>query len=91
MVVKSNQQKKRQFGQGMVEYIIIVAVVALGSVAVYTAFGDVLRGQVATATEALNGDVTGEGRSSAQTAAERAVVDRALKKDLHNYDEDTGG
>jgi Flp pilus assembly pilin Flp len=87
MVMKFRQQtKKRLFGQGMVEYIIIVAVVALGSIAVYTAFGDVLRGQVATAAGALNGE-TGNGRSASNTAATTAKSNNTVKKDLKNYDQ----
>lgn len=84
------QTKKRQFGQGMVEYIIIVAVVALGSIAVYTAFGDVLRGQVATAAETLEGTVSGAGRDSAKSASERANKEESLKKTMGNYEQGAG-
>ncbi|GHT90195.1 integral membrane protein [Betaproteobacteria bacterium] len=84
------QQKKRSLGQGMVEYIIIVAVVALGSIAVYTAFGDVLRGQVATAAETLEGEVTGKGRESAKDASQRSVKEDSLKKTMGNYEKGAG-
>ncbi|GHU11058.1 integral membrane protein [Betaproteobacteria bacterium] len=80
------QQKKRSLGQGMVEYIIIVAVVALGSIGVYTAFGDVLRGQVATAAGALNGE-TGNGRDASNTAAEQAKDTKNVNRSLKNYDQ----
>jgi Flp pilus assembly pilin Flp len=80
------QRKKKSLGQGMVEYIIIVAVVALGSIAVYTAFGDVLRGQVATATEALNGTVSGDGRKSADEAAEKVKDKNNLQKTLQTFE-----
>ena len=36
----------KQLGQGMTEYIIIVALIAIAAIAVYTVFGDVIRQQV---------------------------------------------
>jgi Flp pilus assembly pilin Flp len=80
------QLKKKSLGQGMVEYIIIVAVVALGSIAVYTAFGDVLRGQVATAAGALDGNPSTEGRASSAAAVENANSTEALNKTLGTYE-----
>jgi Flp pilus assembly pilin Flp len=80
------QLKKKSLGQGMVEYIIIVAVVALGSIAVYTAFGDVLRGQVATAAGALNGE-TGNGRSASNEAAKQAKDTKNTNRNLKDYDQ----
>ena len=81
----SKQLKKRQAGQGMVEYIIIVAVVALGSIAVYTAFGDVLRGQVAEAASTLTGESNGKGRESAEDAADRATNSGNMNRTLKDY------
>lgn len=88
--MKNTWQKfRRQLGQGMTEYIIIVAVVALGSIAVYTAFGDVLRGQVAEAASTLAGENSGEGKAKAQQAAGRAVQN--VEKTMQNYSETSGG
>ena len=76
------QQKKRSLGQGMVEYIIIVAVVALGSIAVYTAFGDVLRGQVANASNVL----AGEKKESTQDIKDaQTKAKNNTKKTMENY------
>lgn len=36
-------------GQGMTEYIIVVALIAVAAIGVYSAFGDVLRGQTSVA------------------------------------------
>ncbi|MDR1463074.1 MAG: hypothetical protein LBI68_08075 [Azoarcus sp.] len=59
----------RQAGQGMTEYIIIVAVIAIGSIAVYSYFGDTIRDQTSAAAVALSGqDGSGE-TTKAQTAA----------------------
>lgn len=38
-----NQRRAR--GQGMTEYIIIVALIAVAAIGVYSAFGDIVRGQ----------------------------------------------
>ena len=71
---------KKQLGQGMTEYIIIVALIAIGSVALFTAFGGVVRHQVsaitlgltsstqaASETTSANGDAT-----SGKTLADKA-------------------
>ncbi len=42
----------RQKGQGMTEYIIIVALVAIAAIGVYTAFGHTVRGQMAVTAQA---------------------------------------
>jgi pilus assembly protein Flp/PilA len=42
-------------GQGMTEYIIIVAVIAIGAIAVITVFGDNIRALFGTSANALTG------------------------------------
>ncbi|NDB26204.1 MAG: pilus assembly protein, partial [Gammaproteobacteria bacterium] len=37
--------RRKAAGQGMTEYIIVVALIAVAAIGVYTAFGDVVRGQ----------------------------------------------
>ena len=49
------KQKVRQFGQGMTEYIIIVALIAVAAIAIYGLFGDTIRGQMGIMTEELAG------------------------------------
>jgi Flp pilus assembly pilin Flp len=56
----------KQLGQGMTEYIIIVALIAIAAIAVYTVFGDVVRQQVGGMAAELAG---GEGKSIAADAA----------------------
>lgn len=48
---KSYRCHARQTGQGMTEYIIILAVIAISSIFVYTQFGDTLRHQTAAAAK----------------------------------------
>lgn len=71
----------RQRGQGMTEYIIIVALVAIAAIAVYQFFGKTVRNQTAAIAQELGG---GDGKS-AQEAAKQAgddAKDEANKK--HN-------
>jgi pilus assembly protein Flp/PilA len=60
---------KSQRGQGMTEYIIIVALIAVAAIGVYSLFGKTIRSQVA----GLAGEVAGTGSSSAISAAGAAA------------------
>lgn len=65
----------KQLGQGMTEYIIIVALIAIAAIGVYTIFGDVVRNQVGGMAQELAGTdgsgVAGQaGTSAANTGAE---------------------
>ncbi len=50
---------KKQLGQGMTEYIIIVALVAIAAIGVYSAFGRTLQAQVAQITNGVAGNTGG--------------------------------
>ena len=60
----------KQLGQGMTEYIIIVALIAIAAIAVYTLFGDIIREQTGGMAAELAG---GEGSSIASDAAARTT------------------
>jgi len=62
----------RQFGQAMTEYIIIVMLIGIGSIFVYTQFGDVLRNQMAAAAKTLAGQDGSVQTEAAQGAADAA-------------------
>lgn len=73
---------KKQLGQGMTEYIIIVALIAVAAIGVYSAFGHTLNGALASITGAVGGQKTDmtngtakakEGADNASTAANQAV------------------
>lgn len=65
-------RRARCRGQGMTEYIVIVALVAVAAIGVYSAFGDVVRGQAAVAAVALSGDDNSTGRSLVSTGRSQA-------------------
>lgn len=54
--------RSRQLGQGMTEYIIIVALIAVAAIGVYQAFGDIIRGQTSVAASTLAGADSGGAR-----------------------------
>jgi Flp pilus assembly pilin Flp len=77
--------RRRQFGQGMTEYIIIVALVAVAAIAVYSFFGKTVRGQMGSITSQLaGGDGTSE-LTQAQNAADKANTEATNQYALNNY------
>jgi len=67
------RSRKRQLGQGMTEYIIVVALVAVAAIAVYQLFGQVIRSQTAAMARELAGEDGGEQSQAAQAAAQSAA------------------
>lgn len=78
--------RSRCRGQGMTEYIIIVALVAVAAIGVYRAFGDVVRGQAAVAAVALSGDDNSTGRSLVTAGSQRANQ-QSRSKTLEDFEE----
>jgi len=71
-----------QRGQGMTEYIIIVALVAVAAIAVYQSFGRVIRSQTAAIANELAGESSRKAVSSAGKAAKEAnrqINNKSLK------------
>ncbi|MGR8919004.1 MAG: hypothetical protein ACU85V_05245 [Gammaproteobacteria bacterium] len=62
------KQKLKQLGQGMTEYIIIVALIAIAAIAIYGLFGDTIRGQMGIMTEELAGNTASENYELDETA-----------------------
>lgn len=82
LIYKENPMKKtrfRQRGQGMTEYIIIVALVAISAIAVYQLFGQVIRSQTAAMASELAGEDGTEYSASAQNAAQAASAQTTAK------------
>lgn len=74
-----SKQYKKQAGQGMTEYIIVVALVAVAAIAVYQIFGQVIRSQTAAMAMELAGEDGSEHSRTAQTAAQAAAAQTAAK------------
>lgn len=68
------RSRLRQLGQGMTEYIIIVALIAVAAIGAFSYFGDTARNQVAAMASELGG-VSGEKAVNRATEAGEAAVE----------------
>jgi type IV pilus assembly protein PilA len=80
-----NSSKKRMLGQGMTEYIIIVALIAIAAIGVFAAFGDVVKNQVGAMAQELSGTSGAAGTSKATAAGTSAETKAAKKNDLKSF------
>ena len=72
----------KQIGQGMTEYIIIVALVAIAAIGAYTFFGDSLKGALGGIAEELSGtDATADMKSRAD------ATEAFESKDMSDFSE----
>lgn len=84
---KSFQRGKlRQLGQGMTEYIIIVALVAVAGIGTYKFFGQTIRNQVAGLAQEVGGTTANSGRAAAQASAATTATTAAANKNMGSYD-----
>lgn len=70
--MKSIRKNKSRSGQAMVEYIIIVVVIAIAALVVFGLFGDAIIKKTSGATSAIDEDLGSE----AQAAASQSSADR---------------
>lgn len=80
------QTRRRVAGQGMTEYIIIVALVAIAAIGVYSAFGDIVRGQASVAATSLSGGSSTAGRALVTTGRGEANGE-ARQREMDNFEE----
>lgn len=79
--------KKKVLGQGMTEYIIIVALIAVAAIGVYAMFGKTVRTQMAGVTNELSGTSAKANIAAAKAEAVKATTTAAKSTNLGNYDE----
>lgn len=72
-------------GQGMTEYIVIVALIAVAAIGVYRYFGSAVRNQVAGMAQEIAGQDASTQISGAQTAATNANSQATANKTLSSY------
>lgn len=80
--------RNKQRGQGMTEYIIIVALIAVAAIAVYQFFGQTIRSQTSGIALEISGKSATPAVTNAQAAAELAVTEGTTKKGLDAYKND---
>lgn len=77
---------KSQRGQGMTEYIIVVALIAVAAIAVYQLFGQVVRSQ----TAAMARELAGEDGSTQARAAQKAASSASKQTESRGLKSFTG-
>jgi Flp pilus assembly pilin Flp len=78
---RKSKSTKKQRGQGMTEYIIIVALVAIGAIFVVTVFGDNIRALFGASANALQGESTSTSDLGGQEVGDE------IKRDLKDFHE----
>ena len=82
MMNRMNALIRSEEGQGMTEYIIIVALIAIAAIAVITFFGQNLRALFSASANALGGNEANANVAAAGSAGSANVVSR---KAIRNF------
>lgn len=82
---------KKQSGQGMTEYIIIVALIAVAAIGVYSYFGGTIRAQTAGMAQEMAGSSAATSQAAAATAGKAAEDSGKKKKSLGTYGNEQSG
>ena len=72
-------------GQGMTEYIVIVALIGVAAIGAYSFLGQSIRGATAGLALEVAGENASKGIDEAKAAAEEAVGAANTKATLNNY------
>ncbi len=73
----------KQLGQGMTEYIIIIALIAIAAIGAFTFFGDGLKGTIGVVTEEL----TGSDSAATQVNKAGSEASGAANRDMSDFTE----
>lgn len=79
--------KKKSLGQGMTEYIIITALIAVAAIAAYSFFGQTIRHQVAGMANEMSGQSASTNITDAQGTAGQAESAAGTATSLGNYND----
>lgn len=80
--------RSKQCGQGMTEYIVIVALIAVAGIAAFQFFGQTVRSQTAGIAQEVAGQSATTAVTNAQTAATNVQTEGTTRKGLSNYQND---
>ncbi|MBE3674068.1 Flp family type IVb pilin [Pseudoalteromonas distincta] len=81
------KMNKKQLGQGMTEYIIIVALIAVSAIGVYSFFGKTIRNQVSAIASEVSGQDSADKIQAAKDSADDAADNADKDYNLGNFDE----
>lgn len=80
--------RNRQLGQGMTEYIIITALIAIAAIAAVSYFGGTVRSQIGGMAQELSGTTASSAIGNAKTNAKAAEKEGKDKQGMSNYTND---
>ncbi|MCM5572023.1 pilus assembly protein [Burkholderiaceae bacterium FT117] len=83
--IPNHGRSRRQRGQGMTEYIVVVALIAVAAIGIYTLFGQTLRNQTAGLALEMSGQDANAAIAGAQANANTAANNANQRKGLDNY------
>lgn len=86
--MKTRPHQVSQRGQGITEYIVIVALIAVAGIAAFQFFGKAIRAQTAGIALEVAGKSSKSAVTVAQNAADQAVAEGNATKGLDNYHND---
>lgn len=84
-VTRLNRRNRKESGQGMTEYIIIVALIAVAAIAVTQLFGTTVRTQMGAIASEVGGNDASTTVTAASTAGSNAATAAAKKRSLSTY------
>ncbi|MEC5409518.1 pilus assembly protein [Paraburkholderia sp. MPAMCS5] len=87
MKLSQIRRKNKQLGQGMTEYIIIVALIAVSAIGVYSLFGQTLRNQTAGLAKEMSGQNAETNIGQAQGNANTATTNGNKTKNMGTYND----
>jgi Flp pilus assembly pilin Flp len=77
--------KKKQAGQGMTEYIIIVALIAVAAIAVFQFFGSTIRHQTTAIAKEVSGQSADTETGFAKAEADKATTESTRVKGMGDF------
>ena len=80
--------KRKQLGQGMMEYVIIVALIAVAAIGVYSTFGQTVRNQTAGLAKEMSGKTSTQQVTAAGAASTSAATRANVAKGMSEYNKD---
>ncbi len=85
MIRNRATSRRKSLGQGMTEYIIIVALIAVAAIGVYSFFGQTVRNQTAGMAKELSGQSGKDAIDRSKKSADSADGQGKANKGLGNY------
>lgn len=86
----SSTNRRRSLGQGMTEYLIIVALIAVAAIGTFAFFGKTIREQVGGLAQEVSGQAN-TGINAATTSANQSSTDSQQGKGLSDFNKANNG